>query len=148
MPDNSVSSRPTRLHTETLSQKIKSKWAGKMAQQLKAHTALDRGPTFQFPAPMIGSSQLPATPAPRDPSNAPSSDLREHCIHTHILAHRYTISNRNEVLLKINKKFSVLAHVLNPSRERLNSLSLRLVWSNSDFKDRQDDKKKVDKTTQ
>lgn len=66
MPDNSVSSRPTRLYTETLSQKLKSKRAGKMAQQLKAHTTLDRGPAFQFPT-MIGSSQLPATPAPRDP---------------------------------------------------------------------------------
>lgn len=72
--------------------------ARKMAQQLQAQTILEN--PSSVPGTKLGGSELPVTPALKDPM--PSSDLYGHYIHVHIPTrtyqnpHIHTIKNKME----------------------------------------------------
>lgn len=71
--------------------------ARKMARQLQAHTVPLENPS-SVPGTKLGGSELPVTPALKDPM--PSSGLYGHCIRVHIPTrtyqhpHIHTIKNK------------------------------------------------------
>ena len=60
-----------------------------------------RGLEFSPQAPVLGGSQPPVTPTPRNP--APSSVLHRHCTQYSILRHAYTMNTRTKHRNRANK---------------------------------------------